>query len=180
MNVSKIQTEQQMAYTQTGTPYYASPEVWRDQPYDARADMWSFGCIVYQMATLHPPFQGKDIESLYKRIKKGKYDKIPDFYSAELSCFINQCLHQNAKERPTANQLINSKASIIINKCREYDISLEKESSFKLLKTINYKRDLSGFGVDLPESKYDRSLPFKNRTEETMGESLSDQLSPKF
>jgi hypothetical protein len=57
---------------------------------------------------------------------------------------------------------------------------LEKESSFKLLKTINYKRDLSGFGVDLPEPKYDRSLPFKNRTEETMGESLSDQLSPKF
>ena len=48
MNVSKVQTEQkQMAYTQTGTPYYASPEVWKDEPYDARSDIWSFGCIIY-------------------------------------------------------------------------------------------------------------------------------------
>lgn len=30
LNVSKVQAEQRMAYTQTGTPYYASPEVWRD------------------------------------------------------------------------------------------------------------------------------------------------------
>ena len=30
MNVSKVQAEQQLAYTQTGTPYYASPEIWRD------------------------------------------------------------------------------------------------------------------------------------------------------
>lgn len=62
-----------MAYTQTGTPYYASPEIWRDEPYDAKSDIWSFGCIIYEMCSLHPPFQGKDIEILYKRIKKGKF-----------------------------------------------------------------------------------------------------------
>ena len=62
-----------MAYTQTGTPYYASPQVWMDQPYDARSDIWSFGCIIYELCSLLPPFQGKDIESLYKKIKKGKY-----------------------------------------------------------------------------------------------------------
>ena len=71
-----------MAYTQTGTPYYASPEVWKDEPYDARSDIWSFGCILYEMCTLHPPFEAKDIESLYKKIKKGKYEKIPDVYSS--------------------------------------------------------------------------------------------------
>ena len=82
MNVSKVQCEQkQMAYTQTGTPYYASPEVWKDEPYDAKSDIWSFGCIVYEMCALHPPFEGKNIEVLYKKIKKGKYDKIPDSYS---------------------------------------------------------------------------------------------------
>lgn len=58
LNVSKV-VSGQLAYTQTGTPYYASPEVWRDEPYDAKSDIWSFGCIIYEMASLKPPFEGK-------------------------------------------------------------------------------------------------------------------------
>lgn len=55
LNVSKV-VSGQLAYTQTGTPYYASPEVWRDEPYDAKSDIWSFGCIIFEMASLKPPF----------------------------------------------------------------------------------------------------------------------------
>ena len=51
LNVSKV-LKRGMAYTQTGTPYYASPEVWQDQPYDMKSDMWSLGCIIYEMAAL--------------------------------------------------------------------------------------------------------------------------------
>lgn len=42
LNVSKV-AKQGLSYTQTGTPYYASPEVWRDQPYDNKSDIWSLG-----------------------------------------------------------------------------------------------------------------------------------------
>jgi NIMA (never in mitosis gene a)-related kinase len=42
LNVSKI-VKNKLAYTQTGTPYYASPEVWRDEPYDSKSDIWSLG-----------------------------------------------------------------------------------------------------------------------------------------
>ena len=41
-----------LCMTQTGTPYYASPEVWRDMPYDAKSDMWSLGCVIYEMVAL--------------------------------------------------------------------------------------------------------------------------------
>ena len=41
---------------QTGTPYYASPEVWRDEPYDMRSDVWSYGCVIYEMTALEMPF----------------------------------------------------------------------------------------------------------------------------
>lgn len=42
MNVSKLM-KQSLAYTQTGTPYYASPEVWNDKPYELKSDIWSIG-----------------------------------------------------------------------------------------------------------------------------------------
>jgi NIMA (never in mitosis gene a)-related kinase 1/4/5 len=42
LNVSKV-LKSGLSYTQTGTPYYASPEVWKDQPYDIKSDMWSLG-----------------------------------------------------------------------------------------------------------------------------------------
>ena len=46
MNVSKI-AKNGLLYTQTGTPYYASPEVWKDKPYDSKSDIWSLGCVIY-------------------------------------------------------------------------------------------------------------------------------------
>jgi NIMA (never in mitosis gene a)-related kinase len=51
LNVSKV-AKKGLLYTQTGTPYYASPEVWKDQPYDSKSDVWSLGCVLYEIATL--------------------------------------------------------------------------------------------------------------------------------
>ena len=56
LNVSKLARKDGLNYTQAGTPYYASPEVWNDHPYDFKSDVWSLGCIVYEMACLHLPF----------------------------------------------------------------------------------------------------------------------------
>lgn len=46
LNVSKI-SKSGLAVTQTGTPYYASPEVWSDLPYNGKCDIWSLGCVLY-------------------------------------------------------------------------------------------------------------------------------------
>jgi NIMA (never in mitosis gene a)-related kinase 1/4/5 len=48
LNVSKV-LKSGLSYTQTGTPYYASPEVWKDMPYDTKSDIWSFGCVIYEI-----------------------------------------------------------------------------------------------------------------------------------
>ena len=66
MNVSKVLTQKMLSYTQTGTPYYASPEVWRDEPYDKKSDIWSLGCVIYEMTTLNPPFKAPDMKQLYR------------------------------------------------------------------------------------------------------------------
>ena len=80
LNVSKV-IKNDLARTQTGTPYYASPEVWKDQPYGTKSDMWSLGCVIYEMAAQRPPFTAPDIQILYKKILNGYYPRIPSIYS---------------------------------------------------------------------------------------------------
>lgn len=69
MNVSKV-AKGQFLFTQTGTPYYASPEVWRDEPYDHKSDIWSLGCLIYELCALLPPFRGKDMQALFDKVQK--------------------------------------------------------------------------------------------------------------
>jgi NIMA (never in mitosis gene a)-related kinase 1/4/5 len=84
MNVSKL-AKKGLLYTQTGTPYYASPEVWKDQPYDSKSDIWSLGCVLYESVTLKPPFRADDMAGLYKKVTKGIYPKIPTHFSQDLN-----------------------------------------------------------------------------------------------
>jgi len=70
LNVSKV-VKTGVAYTQTGTTYYASPEVWADKPYDTKSDIWSMGCVIYEICALKPPFKGNSLEQLFKSVTKG-------------------------------------------------------------------------------------------------------------
>ena len=56
------------AKTQVGTPYYLAPEIWQNKLYDYRCDIFSLGCIVYEMAALRVPFNGMSLQELYKKI----------------------------------------------------------------------------------------------------------------
>ena len=91
MNVSKV-AKKGLLFTQTGTPYYASPEVWKEKPYDNKSDIWSLGCVLYEMTTLKPPFRAEDMEGLYKKVTRGFYPKIPSHYSQDLNNVIRALL----------------------------------------------------------------------------------------
>jgi len=72
LNVSKL-VKMGMCSTQTGTPYYASPEVWSDKPYDYKSDLWSVGCIMYELCALRPPFRAQSLDQLCRNVIKGKF-----------------------------------------------------------------------------------------------------------
>jgi len=74
-----------MCETQTGTPYYASPEVWHDEAYNAKSDIWSLGVVLYEFTTLKPPFRARDMEGLYRKVTRGYYSRIDKNYSEDLS-----------------------------------------------------------------------------------------------
>ena len=64
-----------------GMYHIFSPEVWNYQPYYHKSDIWSFGCVLYEMTTLKPPFRADDMEGLYKKVIRGLYPKIPSHFS---------------------------------------------------------------------------------------------------
>lgn len=104
MNVSKI-AKQGIMQTQTGTPYYCPPEVWQDKPYSSKCDIWSLGCVIYELTALKPPFLAKNMNELYSKVTKGKFPPIPQHYSAELSRMITFCLNTNPLQRPSAEEI---------------------------------------------------------------------------
>ena len=106
MNVSKLADVNGLNYTQTGTPYYASPEVWRDEPYSFKSDIWSLGCVIYEMIMLKPPFQASDMPGLFRMVCKGNYARIPNTFSPDLAKMIKAMLQVNAANRPDCNQIM--------------------------------------------------------------------------
>ena len=85
-------TESVFAYTHVGTPYYMSPEQISDQKYNEKSDIWSCGCIIYEVAALRAPFEATTHYQLAMKIKAGRLDRIPAQYSDELMGFITAML----------------------------------------------------------------------------------------
>ena len=92
LNVSKV-LKDDLAKTQTGTPYYVSPEIWDNKPYGAKTDIWSLGCVVYEIVALKPPFLAKNFTLLCKKVKTGKFAHIPLHYSERLQNVIREMLN---------------------------------------------------------------------------------------
>lgn len=156
LNVSKV-AKRGMARTQTGTPYYTSPEVWNDRPYDAKCDIWSLGCVVYEMATLRPPFRANNLKELYNKIQRGIYDPLPKFYSEDLRQVVSMCLRLQPAQRISATELLAIPA--VIRNTPASDIqnhSNNQTSKASLLKTILVPKNLKSLKEALPAAKYDQ------------------------
>lgn len=155
MNVSKI-AKKGLLYTQTGTPYYASPEVWKDLPYDNKSDIWSLGCVVYEATTLKPPFRAPSMEALNQKVQKGVYPKIQSFYSEDLSNLIKCLLQVNPKKRLTCDEII--RLASVQKKIHELQLQDQEEAASLamggLLGTIQVPKNLRVLRDKLPKPNY--------------------------
>ena len=167
-NVSKIfYGDRGLGHTQTGTPYYASPEVWSESPYDQKSDIWSLGIITYEMLMLNPPFKAGSMEALYKKIIKGQYNKINSRYSRDIGEIVRSLLLINPDDRPTCDEILKNEMvmeRIDFFKDREgfIDDDSNNNEQRKLMKSFIFTKNMKFISEQLPNPNYDSNKNSNN------------------
>jgi NIMA (never in mitosis gene a)-related kinase len=184
LNVSKV-AHKGLGYTQTGTPYYASPEVWRDEPYDIKSDIWSLACVTYEMIALHPPFRAENMEALYNKVIKCQYGKISDRYSSDISEIIKLLLKVKSKDRPTCGQilkhpLVKKRIEFFQAEAGNENIDIDDMEEGVLLKTIRIPKNILCLTDKLPEANYDNPYHKKKFKKEGSIEKDNDKDKDKI
>ena len=95
-----------MASTMVGTPYYLSPELCEGKPYNDKSDVWSLGCVLYELCTMRHPFDAQNQGALIIKIIRGKYPALSSRFSSPLAQLLDVCLERDTRRRPDATQLL--------------------------------------------------------------------------
>ncbi|KAJ8368599.1 hypothetical protein SKAU_G00086270 [Synaphobranchus kaupii] len=103
-----LKSSKAFAYSYVGTPYYVSPEIWDSQPYNNKSDVWSLGCVLYELCTLRHPFQARSWKSLILKVCRGAYPPLPKHLPYELHYLLKQMFRTNPRDRPSLNTILTS------------------------------------------------------------------------
>ncbi|XP_065525254.1 serine/threonine-protein kinase Nek11 isoform X2 [Lathamus discolor] len=95
-----------LATTFTGTPYYMSPEALKHQGYNTKSDIWSLGCILYEMCCMNHAFTGHNFLSVVLKIVEGDTPSLPDRYPSKLNAVLCSMLNKDPSLRPTAAEIL--------------------------------------------------------------------------
>lgn len=171
-----------LAKTCIGTPYYLSPEICENKPYNNKSDVWSLGCVLYELATLKHAFEAKNIKNLVMKIIKVSLPPISDVYSYELKNLLHSIFKRNPHERPSVNAILR-KPIIIKRICKFLDEAKIKEE-FK--ESLNFKncnksasnspKSVAGNKITNPAAKYGISVGKKKLMKSSKKIKKADQV----
>jgi serine/threonine-protein kinase len=87
------------AGTVVGTPHYMAPEILQGQPADARADLWAFGVVLYEMLSGRRPFHGPTMFEVSSAILREPAPALPASVPDGLRAIVNRCLAKKPEHR---------------------------------------------------------------------------------
>jgi Tol biopolymer transport system component len=87
-----------------GTAAYMSPEQARGRAVDKRADIWAFGCVLYEMLTAKRPFDGDTIVDVLSAVTRLEpdFDALPPEVPVRVRRVLQLCLRKDVRQRPQA------------------------------------------------------------------------------
>ncbi|XP_063280363.1 serine/threonine-protein kinase Nek1 isoform X12 [Prinia subflava] len=96
----------ELARTCIGTPYYLSPEICQNKPYNNKSDIWALGCVLYEMCTLKYAFEAGNMKNLVLKIISGPFPPVSMHYSYDLRNLLSQLFKRNPRNRPSVNSIL--------------------------------------------------------------------------
>ena len=120
LGVAKELNQASFANTLIGTPYYLSPEMCEDKPYNQKSDVWALGCILYELCTYRHPFNASNHGALILKILNSNPDPILAIYSSKLQQLVNQILEKDFEKRPNCVDILNT--PIVIEKAKKFGL----------------------------------------------------------
>ncbi|NXA40021.1 NEK1 kinase, partial [Eudromia elegans] len=96
----------ELARTCIGTPYYLSPEICQNKPYNNKSDIWALGCVLYEMCTLKHAFEAGNMKNLVLKIISGSFPPVSMHYSYDLRNLLSQLFKMNPRDRPSVNSIL--------------------------------------------------------------------------
>ncbi|XP_033068736.1 serine/threonine-protein kinase Nek10 isoform X12 [Trachypithecus francoisi] len=140
--LAKQKQENSKLTSVVGTILYSCPEVLKSEPYGEKADVWAAGCILYQMATLNPPFYSTNMLSLAIKIVEAVYEPVPEgIYSEKVTDTISRCLTPDAEARPDIVQVSSMISDVMmkyLDNLSTSQLSLEKKLERERRRTQRY------------------------------------------
>ena len=84
-----------------GTAAYMAPEQAKGKPVDKRADVWAFGCVLFEMLTGRRPFRGDDVSTTLARVidRDPDWEELPPHLPPVVVLFLKRCLEKEPKQR---------------------------------------------------------------------------------
>ena len=135
LGVAKVLNNTYFAKTFIGTPYYLSPELCEDKPYNDKSDVWALGCILYELCTYNHPFNAKSQGGLILKILNSSPDPISNRYSKDLKNLVNEIFNKDFKKRPSCLDILKMKN--VIEKAKSLGLFNDIKHSFPDIETYN-------------------------------------------
>ena len=106
-----LKTTNNYAYTNIGTPFYMSPELYKNRRYTNKTDIWSIGVVLYELMTFKVPYNAENLAALKYKVSNQKWlldDKFKQRYSKELVNLLYKILEPIPYNRYDINQILES------------------------------------------------------------------------
>ena len=149
-----------------GTPYYLSPEIVQNKPYNFKSDVWALGVLLYELCALKPPFDGTSLQMLGMRITRGNFPSLPRTFSVKLQNLVKMMLNTSTYKRPSIYQVL--KQEIIQDRIQSFLSQTIMKDEFS--HTIFHKQQVitKDGKINKLEGPSDgkRRLPIENKRED--------------
>ena len=103
----RLESTAAKAITRAGTPMFTSPEMLMGLRYSMPSDIWSLGCVLYELCARRAPFDGANVDEISKNVRTRRPPRLPSIYSEDLRQLVSDMLTKNPRNRPSIHEILS-------------------------------------------------------------------------